>query len=149
MKPKKPVDCFLPTLPRCPSGTAHLPKSDLSRHHAPSIGGCKMRDRIRDRNPIQEALRLEMAPRSDQIVVQAWKTSGQTMDEFTEKHDLRFDRLNNWAQRFHREKRAGSPEKLTFGPVTIPDQAEAPRVTGREAMHIARPTGIRGTIFSF
>jgi hypothetical protein len=39
------------------------------------------------------------------------------MDEFTEKHDLRFDRLNNWAQRFHSEKAAASPEKLTFEPV--------------------------------
>jgi hypothetical protein len=36
---------------KCPSGTAHLLKSDLNRHNAPSIGRCKMRNRIRDPNP--------------------------------------------------------------------------------------------------
>jgi hypothetical protein len=68
------------------------------------------------------------------------------MDKFTEKNDLRFDRLNNWGQRLHSEKRAGSPEKLTFVPVRIPNQEEAPRATGRDATHIALPTGIRVTI---
>jgi hypothetical protein len=73
-----------------------------------------MRNRIRDTNPLQEALRQARWRRDQaQVVVQAWKASGQTMDEFTEKHDLRFDRLNNWAQRFHSKKTAGSPEKLT------------------------------------
>ena len=81
-----------------------------------------------------------------QIVVQAWKASGQTMDTFTEKNGIAFDRRGNWAQRFHSEKRAASPEKLTFVPVRIPDQGEAPRATGRDAMHIALPTGIRVTI---
>jgi hypothetical protein len=106
-----------------------------------------MRNRIRDTNPLQEALRQGRWRRDQgQIVVQAWKASGQTMDEFTEKHGIAFDRLNNWAQRFHREKRAASPEKLTFVPVRIPNQGEAPRATGRDAMHIALPTGIRVTI---
>ncbi len=106
-----------------------------------------MRNRIRDTNPLQEALRQARWRRDQaQIVVQAWKASGQTMDEFTEKHGIAFDRLNNWAQRFHSEKTVRSPEKLTFMPVRIPDQEEAPRATGRDAMHIALPTGIRVTI---
>jgi hypothetical protein len=51
-----------------------------------------MRNRIRDTNPLQEALRQATRRRDQaQIVVQAWKASGQTMDEFTEKHDLRFE----------------------------------------------------------
>jgi hypothetical protein len=62
------------------------------------------------------------------------------MDTFTENNGIAFDRLNNWAQRFHSEKRAASPEKLTFVPVRIPNQGEAPKVTGRDAMHIALPT---------
>jgi hypothetical protein len=56
-----------------------------------------MRNRIRDTNPLQEALRQARWRRDQaQIVVQAWKASGQTMDEFTEKHGIAFDRLNNW-----------------------------------------------------
>jgi hypothetical protein len=74
-----------------------------------------------------------------EVVVQAWKASGQTMDEFTEKHGIAFDPLNNLAQNFTAKKTAGTPEKLTFLPVRIPNQEEAPKVTGRNAMHIALP----------
>jgi hypothetical protein len=64
-----------------------------------------MRNRIRDTNPLQEALRQARWRRDQaQIVVQVWKASGQTIDTFTENNGIAFDRRGNWPKDFTAKK---------------------------------------------
>ena len=65
-----------------------------------------MRNISRDHDRLQLALKqARWRPEQAKLIVDAWKASGQSMDAFTEKHGIAFDRLNKWAQRFHRQKR--------------------------------------------
>ena len=68
------------------------------------------------------------------------------MDAFTQKHDIVFDRLNKWAQRFHRQKRPVPAANLNFLPVKVTEPKPPHTAMPEDSMDIRLPTGIRISI---
>ena len=102
-----------------------------------------MRNRSRDHDPLQHALKqARWRPEQAKLIVDAWKASGQSMDAFCEKHGVAFDRLNKWAQRFHRQKRPVPAAKLNFLPVKVTEPKPLHTPMPEDSMDIRLPTGI-------
>ena len=106
-----------------------------------------MRNISRDHDRLQLALKqARWRPEQAKLIVDAWKASGQSMDAFTEKHGIAFDRLNKWAQRFHRQKRPAPASKLKFLPVKVTELKPLSTPMPEDSMDIRLPTGIRISI---
>ena len=102
-----------------------------------------MRNISRDHDRLQLALKqARWRPEQAKLIVDAWIASGQSMDAFTQKHDIAFDRLNNWAQRFHRQKRPGFTQKLNFFPVKVTEPKPLHTAMPEDGMDIRLPTGL-------
>ena len=106
-----------------------------------------MRNKSRDHAPLQEALRqARWRPEQAKLIVDAWKASGQSMDVFTQKHGIAFDRLNKWAQRFHRQKRPAPASKLNFLPVKVTEPKPLHTAMPEDSMDISLPRGLTVSI---
>ena len=106
-----------------------------------------MRNISRDHDRLQLALKqARWRPEQAKLIVDAWKASGQSMDAFTEKHGIAFDRLNKWAQRFHRQKRSVPASKLNFLPVKVIEPKPLSTPMPEDSMDIRLPTGLTVSI---
>ena len=106
-----------------------------------------MRNISRDHDRLQLALKqTRWRPEQAKLIVDAWIASGQSMDVFTQKHGIAFDRLNKWAQRFHRQKRPAPASKLNFLPVKVTDPKPLHTATPEDSMDIRLPTGLTVSI---
>ena len=106
-----------------------------------------MRNKSRDHDPLQEALKqTRWRPEQAKLVVDAWKTSGESMDAFTEKHGIAFDRLNKWSQRFYRQKTATPAQRLNFLPVKVTEEKPLRSSMPEDSMDIRLPTGLSVSI---
>ena len=106
-----------------------------------------MRNISRDHDRLQLALKqVRWRPEQAKLIVDAWKASGQSMDAFTEKHGIAFDRLNKWAQRFQRQKRPGFTQKLNFLPVKVTEPKPLGTPMPEDSMDIRLPTGLTVSI---
>ena len=106
-----------------------------------------MRNISRDHDRLQLALKqARWRPEQAKLIVDAWKASGQSMDAFTQKHGIAFDRLNKWAQRFQRQKRPGFTQKLNFLPVKVTEPKPPHTAMPEDSMDISLPTGLTVSI---